>query len=232
MEQGDPTPLPAFIDLLEAGVSKNFNNDYSIYTTAFFRKTENLVNRVNTIFNDTILNRVYSNVGRERAIGLEVGSRLNPSENWSNFIGATVYHNDIKGIFNSQTVDQKAIQYVLNANSTFDFSETTSLKFSFNYLSSRKTAQGEDSEFYSPNMTFRKSFLDGRLVGTIQWLNIDLGLLNTNEQRITTFREGQFFTTTNYVYELDIFLNNLSYSFNKNKNKSNFIDSEFGKRKF
>lgn len=232
LEQGDPTLLPEFIDLVEAGVSKSFTNDYSIYATAFFRNTQNLVNRVNTVFNDTILNRIYSNVGRGRALGLELGSQLNPSEKWSNFVGATIYNNDIKGTFDGRDIEQNTMQYVVNANSTFDFSETTSLQFSFNYLSARKTAQGEDSEFYSPNMTFRKSFLDGRLVGTLQWLNMDLGLLNTNQQRITTFREGEFFTTTNYVYEVDMFLVNLSYSFNKNKNKSKFIESEFGKREF
>lgn len=232
LEQGDPTLLPEFIDLIEAGFSKSFNNDYSIYATAFFRNTENLVNRVNTVFNDSILNRIYSNVGRGRSLGLEVGSQLNPTEEWSNFVGATVYNYDINGSFDGRIIDQNSLQYVINTNSTFDFSETTSLQFSLNYLSARKTAQGEDSEFYSPNLTFRKSFLDGRLVGTLQWLNMDLGLLNTNQQRITTFREGEFFTTTNYVYEVDMFLINLSYSFNKNKNQSKFIESEFGKREF
>lgn len=232
LEQGDPTLLPEFIDLVEAGVSKSFNNDYSIYATAFFRNTENLVNRVNTVFNDTILNRIYSNVGRGRSLGVEMGSQLNPSSNWSNFVGGTIYNYDIQGAFAGRNIDQNSMQYVINTNSTFAFSETSSIQFSFNYLSARKTAQGEDSEFYSPNLTFRKSFLDGRLVGTLQWLNMDLGLLNTNQQRITTFREGEFFTTTNYVYEVDMFLINLSYSFNKNKNKSKFIESEFGKREF
>ncbi len=61
---------------------------------------------------------------------------------------------------------------------------------------------------------------------------MDLGLLNTNEQRITTFVPNEFYTTTNYVYEVDMFLLNLSYTFNNNKNKSKFIKSEFGKREF
>ncbi len=55
---------------------------------------------------------------------------------------------------------------------------------------------GEDSRFYSPNLAFRKIFLDDRLTATLQWQNIDMGLLDTNEQRITTSRPGQFYTTT------------------------------------
>jgi hypothetical protein len=129
-------------------------------------------------------------------------------------------------------VDSDAFVYSINANSSYDFSDTASVQFTFNYLSAKNTAQGEDSRFYSPNLTLRKTFFDDRLSATLQWQNIDMGLLDTNEQRITTFREGEFFTTTNYVYEVDIIILNLSYNFNNNKNKSKFIDSEFGKQEF
>ena len=79
---------------------------------------------------------------------------------------------------------------------------------------------------------YLKSFLDNSLVMSLQWLNMDMGLINSNEQRITTSRENSFFTTTNYVYEVDVFLLNLSYNFNKTKSKTNFIKSEFGEREF
>jgi iron complex outermembrane receptor protein len=59
-----------------------------------------------------------------------------------------------------------------------------------------------------------------------------MGLFNTNEQRITTSSPNQFYTSTNYVYEVDMVTLNLSYTFNAAKNKSKFIESEFGKREF
>ncbi|MGP1991900.1 TonB-dependent receptor domain-containing protein [Zobellia laminariae] len=232
LEQGDPTLKPEFIDLLEVGISKNFDSGNSVFATAYYRDTKNLVNRVNTIYNDTILNRIYSNVGKAKSIGLEIGTQLKATENWSNFIGANLYNYSIDGEYDGRDVDSNSFVYSINANSTYTFSETASLQFTFNYLSERVTAQGEDSRFYSPNLTFKKAFLDNRLTATLQWQNIDMGLLDTNEQRITTYREGEFFTTTNYVYEVDMVLLNLSYNFNKNKNKSKFIDSEFGKQEF
>tara|TARA_R110000868_G_scaffold366839_1_gene629770 strand:- start:10764 stop:13238 length:2475 start_codon:yes stop_codon:yes gene_type:complete len=232
LEQGDPTLLPEFIDLVEVGVTKNFQKGNSIFATAYFRNVDNLVNRVNTVYNDTILNRIYSNVGKSRSLGLELGTQLKLTENWSNFIGGNVYSNKIEGVFDNRNIDSDAVVYSVNANSTYNFSYTASAQFTFNYLSDRNTAQGEDSRFYSPNLTLRKTFLDNRLTATLQWQNIDMGLLNTNEQRITTFRENEFYTTTNYVYEVDMVILNLSYTFNKNKNKSKFIESEFGKREF
>ena len=79
---------------------------------------------------------------------------------------------------------------------------------------------------------FNKSFLDNSLTATLQWKNIDMGWLDTNEQRITTFRDQSFYTTTNYIYEVDMITLNLSYVFQNGKNRSKFIESEFGKREF
>ncbi|WP_298494140.1 outer membrane beta-barrel protein [uncultured Algibacter sp.] len=247
-EQGDNTLLPEFIDLAEIGVTKKIKGGNSIYATAYFRHVNNVINRVNTlayestgVVIDSIINRVYSNVGKSNAIGLEVGATIKPTKNWSNIIGANVYNYAIDGVLNfnhrdgisrTYNIDSKSTIYSLNLNSTYSFWNNASLQFTFNYLSDRNTAMGEDSRFYSPNLTFRKTFLDDRLTATMQWQNIDMGMLKTNEQRITTSRPNQFYTTTNYVYEVDMISINLSYNFNSVKNKSKFIDSEFGKREF
>jgi hypothetical protein len=190
---------------------------------------------------DTIINRVYSNVGKSNSIGLEVGAVIKPTNNWTNIIGVNVYNYAIDGVFNfrhrdgverNYNIDSKSTIYSFNLNSTYNFWENASVQFTFNYLSDRNTAMGEDSRFYSPNLTFRKKFMDDRLTATLQWQNIDMGLFKTNEQRITTSRANQFYTSTNYVYEVDTVSLNLSYTFNAAKNKSKFIDSEFGKREF
>ncbi|MFS4482411.1 TonB-dependent receptor domain-containing protein [Hyunsoonleella sp. 2307UL5-6] len=232
LEQGDKNLKPEFIDLVEIGVTKDLKKGNSIFATGYFRHVDNLVNRVNTVFNDTILNRIYSNVGNAKTIGLEVGAEIKPTKKWNNFIGINVYNYTINGSFDNRPVNTDATIYTVNLNSTWRFWDNASLQFTFNYLSDRNTAQGEDSRFYAPNLTFQKAFMNDRLKATLQWQNIDLGFLNTNEQRITTFRQNEFFTTTNYIYEVDIVSINLSYTFKKGTNTSKFIDSEFGKREF
>ncbi len=232
LEQGDPELRPEFIDLVELGMTKNLKGGHSFYATAYYRHVENVVNRVNTVFNDSILNRIYSNVGNAQALGLELGVELKASKKWNNFIGANVYNYQLNGQFDNRRIDQQATIYSLNLNSTYSFWKNATLQFTFNYLSETVTAQGEDSRFYSPNLTLQKSFLNDRLKATLQWQHMDLGLLDTNEQRITTFRANEFFTTTNYIYEVDMILLNLSYTFKNGKNSSKFIDSEFGKKEF
>jgi outer membrane receptor protein involved in Fe transport len=232
LEQGDPTLKPEFIDGVELGVDRSFNEGHHIFLTAYYSNVNNLVNRVNTVYNDSILNRIYSNVGRAQAIGLELGAQIKPTKKWSNFIGANIFNYSINGRFDGREVRTNAAQYSININSSYSLRYNSSVQFTLNYLSDRITAQGSDSRFYTPNLTFQKSFFNDRLTATIQWQNMDLGLLSTNEQLITTFRNNEFFTTTNYIYEVDIILLNITYTFKNGKNKSKFIDSEFGKREF
>ena len=232
LEQGDPLLRPEFIDLLELRFDKKLRGGNSYYATAYFRNTSNLVNRVNTVYNDSILNRIYSNVGKGQSIGLELGGEFKINQKWSNFIGANIYNYEIDGSFDGFALNTKTTVYSMNLNSTYRFWNNAAVQFSFNYLSDRVTAQGEDSRYYAPNLTFNKSFLDNSLTATLQWKNIDMGWLYTNEQRITTFRDQSFYTTTNYIYEVDMITLNLTYTFKDGKNKSKFIDSEFGKREF
>jgi outer membrane receptor protein involved in Fe transport len=240
LEQGDKNLLPEFVDLIEIGLSKRYKKGNSLYATAYLRNVKNLVNRVNKVFNDTILDRIYTNVGQGKSLGLELGAQLKPTKNWTNFIGVNIFNLAINGDFTyeengatfTEKIDNNSTQYSVNLNSTYQFNTTSSLQFTLNYLSNRVTAQGEDSRYYSPNLTFRKTFLDNRLSATLQWQNIDMGLLETNEQRITTEQQGSFFTTTNYVYEVDMITLNVSYNLNFNTNKSKFIKSEFGAKEF
>lgn len=240
LEQGDKNLLPEFVDIVELGVVKDID-EHSVFATAYFRNTTNLINRVNTIYNDSILNRIYSNVGKGRSLGLEVGTELNPTDWWQIFAGGNIYRYNVEGqftfdpVFNAGEVipvNTSSTIFSINANTTFDLSPTLSLQWSINYLSSRNTAQGEDSRYLSPNLTLKKSWMDNRLTATVQWLNMDMGLWDANEQRITTWRDNEFYTTTNYVYEVDVIMLNLSYTINRSGKKAKFIKSEFGAQEF
>ena len=232
LEQGDPNLHPELIDQVELGINYKDKKDNRLFSSVYFRNVNHLINRVNTVYNDTILNRIYSNVGNAKVVGREMTMEYNLGKKIKILASSNFYYNIIRGSFDGYIVNKDAYAYNINFNSTFRFSDTAFAQFTLNYLSSRITAQGKDSEYYSPNLTYVKRFWNNQLTVSMQWKNIDMGLLNTNEQRISTQRSSEFYTTTNYVYEVDMILLSLSYNFKNRKNTTNFIDSEFGKREF
>lgn len=234
LEQGDPNLLPQFIDLIELGFNHNFKKG-SLFSTLYYQNIKNPIQRVNSVYADTILNRVFTNASKAKLIGLEFGSTFKPVKWISAYLGANIYNYKISGelnvLGNSSIINNSAWVYSINMNTTFDLGKKWVLQANVNYLSERPTAQGEDSRFLSPNTSIKKTFSKGKFSLGLQWQNMNLGFMNSNQQRITTWG-SDFFTTTNYIYETDVFLLNFSFNLNKLNNKSKLPVSEIGEKEF
>ncbi|MBC7450791.1 MAG: TonB-dependent receptor [Cytophagales bacterium] len=233
LEQGDPQIKPEFVYLTELGVNKQFNSG-SVFITLYNQQINNVVNRVNSVYNDTILNRIYTNAGKARLWGFETGINLKVVHWWNSYIGANVYNYKITGslFHNTVAVNNQAVAFSFNTNQTFTLNKTVNIQFTLNYLSSRPTAQGTDSRFITPSLSVKKTFLDNRFSIMLHWQYIGLGgIIPGNQQRITT-SGSDFYTTTNYIQETDIFLINLSYNLNHQNKKMKLPVSEFGEREF
>jgi len=128
-EQGDNRLLPEFIDLVELGITKEFDSKNSVYATLYYRHVDNVINRVNTlayqsngVMIDSVLNRVYSNVGKSNAKGIELGAQFKLNPNWSNFIGANIFNYDVDGQFVFRHRDGIDRNYkVKNQNTVYSF---------------------------------------------------------------------------------------------------------------
>ncbi len=230
LEQGDAELKPEFVDLVEVGLVNSWK-DNQFYATGYWRNTADVVNRVNTIYNDSILNRIYTNAGQATAFGFEAGLTLYPLKWCRLFMGVNIFNYRIKGNLFGEKINTSSTMYSHNSNVRFTISPTVKANVALNYLSRRITAQGEDSRFYNPSFTLTKSFLDDQLQVNLQWLNIDMGLLNSNEQRITTVRSN-FYTTTNYIYEVDVIILGVTYHLNNPSKQSKLLKSEFGDKEF
>jgi outer membrane receptor protein involved in Fe transport len=236
LEIGDPDLKPEFVDLAELGLIKSFEDGGSVFLTAYYMHGKNPMQRVNSVYNDTILFRVYTNVESTESVGFESGLDWDPTKWWELYIGANVYHQKYSGdlkIFDDPVIDvnNSGWGYSFNLNTTFSLSSSLSLNANVNYLSKRPTAQGEDSRFLTPNLALKKSFKDNKYSLSLQWQYIDLGMNQSNRQRITTWGDD-FYTSTNYIYETDIIMLNFSYNLNWKNGKSKLPSSEFGEKEF
>lgn len=235
LEQGDPDLLPQFVDLVELGVNHNFTKG-SFFSTLYFQNIKNPIQRVNSVYADTILNRVFTNADKARLFGLELGVNLKPTKWFAFYLGTNIYNYKISGNINVlgvvSAVENANWVYSINSNSSFDLGKKWMLQATVNYLSNRPTAQGEDSRFLSPNTSIKKTFWNGKCSIGLQWQNMNLGFMDANQQRITTFGKD-FYTTTNYIYETDVLLLNFNINFNKlTNNKTKLPSSEIGEKEF
>lgn len=232
LEQGDANLLPEFIYLAEAGLIRTFGKG-SLFSTVYYQNIKNPIQRVNSVYADTILNRVYTNADKASRLGLELGIDYSPVKWTRLYLGTNVYRSVIHGVILNypNNLQSAGWVYSINGNSDFQVTPTFSVQGNVNYLSDRPTVQGEDSRFLSPNISLKKTFFDGRFTALLQWQNIDLGLFGTNQQRITT-SAPDFYTTTNYIYETDVFMLNLSFNLNKSARKIKLPVSEFGEKEF
>jgi outer membrane receptor protein involved in Fe transport len=234
LEQGDPDLLPQFIDLIELGVNHSFKKG-SFFATIYFQNIKNPIQRANSVYADTILNRLFTNVNKASLIGIELGTSLKLANWYSLYLGANIYNYTISGTLNVlssiSTVNNSSLVYSLNLNNNFNLGKNWTLQTGLNYLSARPSAQGEDSRFFNPSTALKKTLLNGKMSIGMQWQNMNLGFLNANQQRITTWGRD-FYTTTNYIYETDIFLLNIGFSLNKLSNKAKLSTSEISEKEF
>ena len=232
LEQGDPNLLPELTGALEMGLEKSWQKSVLNFTI-YRQDIKNPIQRVNKVYNDTILNRVFTNASRALQIGMEVNVTNSITPYWQSLISGNIYHYKIDGtIFDGAVnVSNASIIYSINSTQSIKIQKGLALQLSINYLSNRITAQGEDGAFVTPHLSLKKTTQDQRWTFQMQWLNIDMGSKIANRQRITT-RGSNFYTTTNYIYETDQLQFSLSFNMSKRNRKIILPVSDIAEKEF
>lgn len=232
LEQGDPSLLPELTGIWELGLEQKMRAG-SFSFSIYHQRIKNPIQRVNNVFNDTILNRVFTNAGLATQTGAELGFNYRVGKVWQIMVGGNVYEYGIKGkIFNgSIAVNNSSWIFSINTTQTFSFRSNWTLQYSMNYISVRATAQGEDGAFFTPNLSMKKATKDNRWNFQLQWLFMDAGLGISNIQRITT-RGINFFTTTNYIYEPDQIQVSCGFNLTRKNRKITVPQSEMAEKEF
>jgi len=232
LERGDPELLPEFVTNFELGLEKKSDKG-SIFTNAYYQHSKNPLQRVNSVYADTILHRVFTNADFGDRWGTEVGGEWKISKIFKLNSGLNIYKYRISGKvldYEDKLTNQDWV-YSFNSGFQATLPHLWSAGLNMNYLSERPTVQGYDSRFFTPHMNISKGFMQGAVTAQLQWRFIELGNWGVNEQRITTMAPD-FFTTTNYIYEKNVFLINVNINLKKLGDLIKLPKSEFGEKEF
>ena len=230
LEVGDPELLPEFTDAFEIGGKKLFDKG-SLFLNSYYRRTTNSINRINAVFNDSILLRVYTNAGVSNVLGLETGTEFEFTDWAKIYFGANIFYFNIQGELMGEPRSNSSLNSSFDINTSLGLTKGFVMVFNFNYLSRTVTFQGEESSFFSPNLSLKKSLPKAKLDLALHWRNIGLGMINSNRQTISGSGRG-FFTTTEYISERDIVAFSISYRLNQINKLLKFSKSEFGDKEY
>lgn len=232
LEQGDPELLPEFTTNAETGLIKKIKTG-TIFLNMYYQHTLNPIQRVNSVYADTILYRVFTNADYASRYGMEIGGEVKPLTWLKINGGVNLYNYKISGqVLNyHETRSNRDWVYSFNGSVQANLVHNWSTGLQINYQSERPTVQGIDSRFVTPHFNLSKVFLNGAITAQLQWQFVELGKWGVNEQRITTF-SSDFHTTTNYIYEKNVFLINLNFNFHKIHQMLKLPKSEFGEKEF
>ncbi len=233
LEQGDPDLLPELIGTFELGLEHSYPKG-NFFFTPYFQSIKNPIQRTNKVYADTILNRIFTNGEKAKQWGLEIGSTHAITPWWQSIVGFNVYYFNIKGGLFDNTVmaSNQAWAYTFNITQTFNLGKNWITQAAVSYLSNRPTLQGEDSYFLNPSASIKKTTSDKKWTFQLLCQSVDWGWGTSNKQRITT-SGSDFFTTTNYIYEVNQLQFSISYNLMKQNRKINNLPvSEIGEKEF
>lgn len=232
LEKGDPGLLPELTGIWELAFEQKIRNG-SFYFSLYHQRIKNPIQRVNSVFNDTILNRIFTNAGLASQSGLEANLVYRVGSIWQMALGGNAYHYQIRGAIFDRSVPIQNNSWVFSfTNShTFSLKRDWMMQFNVNYLSLRATAQGEDGAFFTPSLSVKKTTRDKRWGFQFQWLYMDGGMGISNRQRITT-RGADFYSTTHYIYEPDQLQISTSFNITKRNRNINLPQSEMADKEF
>ncbi len=213
VRRGNPGVEPEYINSYELGYQKTLNDGF-ISLEAYHRQTNNVIERVQTVFEENVIMRTVDNIGEDYSTGLELMLNTNPTKWWILNLMGNAYHYMLQGEYENRTIDTKSFNWHARMNNTFLLSENTKLQIDGMYHSPSVTAQGRREGFMFTNVALRQDFLNKKLSATLGIRDV----LNTAKFEFSS--EGENFSTyRKFDMNSPVVSLTLSYKINNYKQK-------------
>lgn len=213
VRKGNPDLKPEYIDSYEIG-HQNHIGDNFISIEGYYRITHNLVERVRSVFPDTvnvILNTI-ENVGTGYAGGVEIMTTMEPVNWWSFNLMGNLFNNRIKGVIFGEPFSNESFQWDARFNNSFKLRKTTKFQVNVRYHSPSVTSQGDSKAFFVLDLALKQEFMKGQLSATLQLNNV----LGTAKHELT-YKGTDFYSYRYFDRDYPFIMLNLNYNINNYK---------------
>ncbi|TKG91966.1 TonB-dependent receptor [Puteibacter caeruleilacunae] len=167
IRSGNPDLAPEYIDSYELGLTKRFGTSF-MSLEAFYRKTNDKIERTRTPYSGNIMYNTFENVGNDHSIGTELMINMRPAKWYTLNLSGSVFHYKVTGELYGADYSQESFNWNTRIGNSFMLSPTTKFQLDGMFTSASKTAQGEREGFMAVNAAVKKDFLNNRLTATLQ----------------------------------------------------------------
>ncbi|MFT4661135.1 MAG: outer membrane receptor protein involved in Fe transport [Patiriisocius sp.] len=168
LRTGNPDLQPEYINALELNWNKSLSKKGSISIETYFRNVEDVINRINEVYEDNILLRKPFNVGNSTSFGIEPAINLNVKKWWKLNLGFNFYDYTIKGTLNDVNFDQHSFNWSARMSNNFKLGKDWKFQLSPQYNSATVTPQGTASDNFTTNAALSKSIQNGKFTFGLQ----------------------------------------------------------------
>ena len=213
VRMGNPGLEPEYVDSYELNFQNRFKKSFIAFET-FYRRTNNLISRVNLLGDDNVLYRTYANLNYDNSIGAELSANLTFNKWWRLNGSGTAYHYSLIGELDGEEVSSESFNWNLRLNNTFSFKTNTRIQLTAFYTGPSVTAQGDRGEFYFLNVAVRQDLFKKKMTITAQVRDV----FNTMAHSFTSETDN-FYTYSEFTREGQVFQVTLTYRLNNYKEK-------------
>ena len=167
IQQGNPYLNPEYIDSYELGHAFNAGRT-AVTTNLFFRRTNDLIERVTTLEANNVTRSTWENIARSDSWGLELTASQPLASWWRMNASASYYHLDITGSARGQNFDASSYSWNAKLNSTMTVWWDLQYQILANYQAPSIEPQEREKAMYAVDMALRKEFFKGDLAFTLR----------------------------------------------------------------
>ncbi len=163
---GNPDILPEYIDSYELGYQKQIKNGF-ISAEAYFRQTNNKMERVQSVYQQNIIMGTVANVGTDYSVGVELMFNFKPVKWWTLNLMGNLYNYRLDGEYNGQDLETSSNNWNSRLNNTFLLGKNTRFQVDAMYNSPTVSAQGRREGFLFTNVAIRQDFFNNQMSATL-----------------------------------------------------------------
>jgi len=213
VRQGNPELLPEYIDSYDLSYQKKINKSF-VSLEGYYRMTHNKIERVRSVYVDSIMMSTFENVGTDYSLGVEGMLSLDVVKWWKMELMGNLFNYKVKGTLYDEPFSRTSLNWGSRVNNTFFAGEFTKLQLNGNYNSPSVSAQGTREGFYTLNVAVSRDFMKRKLSVIAQVRDV----LSTAQHEFTS--EGpDFYNYILYKRKSPFFSVTLTYKLNNYKMK-------------